>query len=137
MRSSPLVVIERNFQDRLQQLLVEYVENMEHEFLSLYRSPEIAYREFSSYLLTSLQRIQKRLGYEHWKKLDQAMRNALQNRSTCGDLHSHLQWLEPLLLRYYDPMYRSQLENRKEYIVFRGSYSECKSYLSCQVKTDS
>ena len=133
MRLSPLIVVESPRQERLQQLLTEYIVNMEAEFLALHHDQEMAFQTFSQYLLTSLQRIQKRLGMEQWKILNTNMQSALKTHQAGGDTSAHLAWLEPLLVKYYDPMYTSQLHNRKQSIVFRGSYTDCEQYLSDRV----
>lgn len=129
MRNSPLVVVERTLEERLQQLLKEYVINMEQEFSALYEDPDIAFQEFADYLLNSLLRIRKRLGMENWQKQHQSMQFAIANHRKHRDLSTHMQWLEPLLTEYYDPMYLSQLDKRKDSIVFRGSYHGCHQYL--------
>ena len=130
MRTSPLVVIERNLEDRLAQLLQEYVINMEYEFSQIHADHEVAFRKFSEYLLNSLMRIQKRLGNKDWSILQNAMQQALKTHKATGDTSLHLQWLEPLLVNYYDPMYTSQLNNRNENIIFRGDYVSCLQFLT-------
>ncbi len=130
MRSSSLVVIEHPLEQRVEQLLTEYVINMEHEFSLLHNQQELAFQAFSNYLVGSLERIQKRLGMDSWKNLHSSMQDALIQHNKFGDASSHKRWIEPLLKEYYDPMYSSQLEKRKNYIKFRGNYDECKQYIS-------
>ena len=130
MRCSPLIVIEDKIETRLQQLLQEYVIDMEQEFNQLYNNPEQAFEAFSEYLLTSLHRIRKRLGGLRWQSLNNSMQDALAQHKQDHDLQQHLNWLRPLLTEYYDPMYRSQLSNRSESIIFRGNYNECYDFLN-------
>ncbi len=130
MRASPLVVVEVGIEERLQQLLKEYVIDMEQEFNQVNHDPELAFKEFSDYLSNSLLRIQKRLGMNHWQVFDKHLQHALHQHKYSADTSHHMQWLEPLLSEYYDPLYSSQLEKRKESIVFRGSYDECYQYLT-------
>ncbi|MFK7795085.1 MAG: tRNA 2-selenouridine(34) synthase MnmH [Gammaproteobacteria bacterium] len=129
MRISPLVVIEIAVEERLQQLLQEYVIDMEKEFSDVHHDRELAFEKFSNYLSDSLLRIRKRLGMNNWQALDKNLQHALHQHKNNGDTSHHLQWLAPLLSEYYDPLYSSQLEKRKEYIAFRGSYDECYQYL--------
>ena len=133
MRSSPIVVVEQSLEERIQQLLTEYVINMEAEFSEVHQDKEIAFQQFSQYLLESLLRIRKRLGMQKWETLQANMKSALQNHRSTSDVSAHQSWLEPLLVEYYDPMYESQLDDRTEHILFRGSYSECKQYLNERV----
>ena len=130
MRSSPLVVVDNKLEHRLQQLLQEYVIDMENEFIAVHNDPDNAFDHFSQYLLDSLQRISKRLGSQHWKQLQHNMQQALTAHKTHRDVQHHLQWLEPLLNDYYDPMYTSQLAKRTDSIIFRGNYNECCEYLN-------
>ena len=129
MRTSPLVVVETAVEERLQELLKEYVIDMEQEFNQVNHDPELAFQEFSDYLSDSLLRIRKRLGINHWQAFDKHLQHALHQQKNHADASHHMQWLEPLLSEYYDPLYSSQLEKRKESIVFRGSYDECHQYL--------
>lgn len=130
MRSSPLVVIETPVKQRLQQLLKEYVIDMEQEFIGVTNDHEQAFKEFSQYLTDSLLRIRKRLGMNHWQQFDKNLQYALNQHRNNADASYHIQWLEPLLKEYYDPMYSSQLEKRKDFIVFRGTYDECHQYIN-------
>ena len=130
MRTSPLVVVESSTDIRLQQLLKEYIVDMEKEFNAIYSNPQDAFNHFSHYLLNSLERISKRLGLQRWNSLANSMKQALAKHRSTQDTHSHLAWLEPLLSEYYDPMYTSQLTKRAESIIFRGSYSECYEFLN-------
>lgn len=130
MRHSPLVVVEAPLQERLEQLLQEYITDMEQEFTLIHNNPDSAFNEFSNYLYNSLLRIRKRLGLNNWKHLEQCMRNALAKHKKTANVTPHIEWLGPLLNKYYDPMYQSQLEKRKDNIVFRGNYDECYEYLT-------
>lgn len=134
MRTAPLVVIERTLEQRLQQLLQEYVIDMQLEFDTLCNDHEAAFEKFSEYLLNSLLRIQKRLGNKRWTELHHKMQRALNAQKLNTDTSCHLAWLEPLLTHYYDPMYSSQLHKRKETIIFRGEYAACKQFLIHQAK---
>ena len=131
MRTSSLVIIERDLEQRIAQLLQEYVINMLAEYRALCTDEEQAFAQFSNYLLASLQRICKRLGQQRWQHLDASMRTALQAHQK-GDLAPHTKWLKVLLTEYYDPMYMSQLEQREDSIVFRGDFSSCEQYINEQ-----
>lgn len=130
MRAAPLVIIAQKLEQRLDALLQEYVIDMRQEFFTLHEDEEIGFAHFSNYLLSSLLRIRKRLGQSRWEQLHRSMQNALQTHKTTGDATPHLEWLASLLTNYYDPMYTSQIDKRKEMIVFRGNYSACEQYLN-------
>lgn len=129
MRKAPLVIVEQSLERRLQQLLREYVIDMLQEFTDLYSDEDNAFDQFSSYLLDSLFRIQKRLGRYRWADLHNSLQHSLQIQKSTGNTDQHLQWLTPLLTQYYDPMYTSQICKRKETVVFRGNFEACKQFL--------
>ena len=126
MRNSPLIVIEEPYENRLERIVQEYVVNMFAEFEEL--SSEKPFHAFSDYLLTGLERIQKRLGPARYEITRDTMQKALQHHFKKGDISKHYDWLKIILDNYYDPMYEDQLKKRKEFICFRGSYKECKEY---------
>lgn len=130
MRSSPLVVVEDDIETRLNQLLDEYVIEMEIEFVQVHSEPHTAFEHLSQYLLGSLAKINKRLGDQRYKKIQNSMQDALLAHQRNHDVQQHMNWLKPLLQDYYDPMYMSQLAKREDSIIFRGSYNECQEYLN-------
>ena len=130
MRASPLVVVERNFEARVQQLLKEYVTDMAKEYSVVHDDQEIAFENYSMYLLESLFRIRKRLGDQCWLTLQKKMQSALHEQQQTGSTDAHLRWLTPLLTEYYDPMYQSQINNRKDKIIFRGDFNSCLQFLN-------
>jgi tRNA 2-selenouridine synthase len=129
MRVSPIVVIESSIEERLQQLVQEYIIDMLNEYNALHTEHEQAFEAFSDYLLLSLQRIQKRLGGQRWQELNGLMTTALVSHKRYMDPQSHLIWLRPLIEKYYDPMYLSQLEDRSTRIIFKGDYQACHHFL--------
>jgi len=135
MRNSPLVVIEATLEQRLQQLLEEYVINMQAEFFELHQDENAAFNALSEYLLASMQRIRKRLGTERCDDLILKMQRALSLQKEGRGFDAHFDWLQPLLDQYYDPMYRSQLSKREGLIIFRGSFVSCKEFLDDYAKT--
>ena len=135
MRVSPLIVIERSVEDRLQALIQEYIVDMLNEYTLLHSDPGQAFSAFSEHLTTSLQRIRKRLGLQRWQECHNQMKAALSTHQQYKDPQAHLCWLSPLIEKYYDPMYTSQLKDRADRIVFSGSFQACKQYLENYAKT--
>ena len=128
MRESPLVVIEEPYEARLERLIQEYVVEMHAEFIKL--NGEIdGFKSFSTYLLSSLERIQKRLGPARFGGIYKNMEHALAKQSKTGDISKHYDWLTAVLNNYYDPMYEDQLKQRQKHIIFRGNHYECIEYL--------
>ena len=126
MKRSNLVVLEEEIQYRINITLKDYVIDLER-YYQAYSNEQPdnedgdAFHLFSNYLLDSLQRIQKRLGGERYKKIRQQMCAALEEHQASGQVDLHRLWIESLLTLYYDPMYDYQLEKKPNKVIFRGN----------------
>ena len=118
MAQSQFVVIDMDFEERLERLWQEYVVERYLKTLAFFGAA--GEQEFARYLRESLLRVQKRLGGQRTKELLASMDNAIaiQHRDNFA---SHRHWLALITQDYYDPMYSYQLEKKKELVVFRGS----------------
>ncbi|RRJ84296.1 tRNA 2-selenouridine(34) synthase MnmH [Aestuariirhabdus litorea] len=128
MAQAPVVVIEAGLEERIERLQREYVEDM----LTAYRShlgEEEGYLAFSNYLLDAIEGIRRRLGGERYQQIRDALQQALQHRQLESVAGVYRDAIAQVLEQYYDPMYQYQLDQKKERIRFRGSYSEVVSYL--------
>lgn len=83
---------------------------------------------FAEHLLTSLNRITKRLGNERYQQLEQLMQAAL--NKNC--LAIHREWISLLLESYYDPMYRYQRQKKSSQIIFSGTAEAVAEFLQQQ-----
>ena len=128
MRKSPLVVIEEPYETRLERLIQEYVVEMHAEFINS-DGVNNGFDSFSSYLLISLDRIQKRLGPARYGDIRKTMQQALSLQSKTGDIAKHYDWLTAVLDNYYDSMYEDQLNQRKDFVCFRGDNNACYEFL--------
>lgn len=118
MGRSPIVIIELPFKERIDRLWQEYVVDRYAQTVDLYG--EEAEAAFASYLRDSVNRIKKRLGGQRTQEILSLMEDAIK-RQHRDDFASHRLWLEVITAEYYDPMYRYQLQNRKERVAFRGN----------------
>lgn len=128
MKQSNLIVLEEELQYRINITLKDYVTDLENYYNSYFsnlpddqKQNEDAFNLFSNYLLDSLERVQKRLGGERYKKIAQQMHEALEEHRSSGQVTLHRIWIESLLSLYYDPMYDYQLEKKPNQVIFRGS----------------
>ena len=135
MRQSPIVVIEEPFTARLERLVQEYVVEMLAEFITKDGERE-GFNSFSDYLLDSLERIQRRLGPARYGGIRKCIQAALLIQQKSGEITKHYDWLKAILENYYDPMYEDQLNQRQEFICFRGSYNDCFEFLDQQNAND-
>ncbi len=128
MKQSNLVVLEEELQYRINITLKDYVTDLEAYYQSYFadqndsqKQGEDAFNLFSNYLLDSLDRVQKRLGGERFKIINQQMHDALEVHKSTGELTLHRIWIESLLSLYYDPMYDYQLEKKPNKVIYRGN----------------
>ncbi|MGB0450259.1 MAG: tRNA 2-selenouridine(34) synthase MnmH [Porticoccaceae bacterium] len=128
MAQSAFVVIDMDFEERLERLWQEYVVERHSKTMAFFGTT--GEEEFASYLTESLLRVKKRLGGQRTKELLASMENAIAVQHQ-DNFASHRHWLTVLTREYYDPMYSYQLDKKKELVVFRGSRSEVVEYLTC------
>jgi tRNA 2-selenouridine synthase len=127
MALAPIVVIEESLEYRLEHIYQEYIIKMSAEYVAKY-GVEQGFVAFSQYLEQGLFKVRKRLGSERYGKLKEIQSSALTQQKK-GQLHSHLDWLSPLLSEYYDPMYQYQLGQKAERVIFRGNNAQCLAFL--------
>lgn len=151
MTEAPLVMLEEDLDYRINVILKDYVidlyayyqqfnaeqNNSEQYKTELYisengnqnnvssepsrLSQKSAFEQFSDYLLSSLERVKKRLGNDRYQHINKLMSEALKEQSDSGSLAAHKLWIETLLISYYDPMYEYQLEKKQHRVIFRGN----------------
>lgn len=130
MQQAPLVMLEEELSYRISVTLKDYVIDLQTYYQNYYReqlgTDEVydetaAFELFADYLLSSLDRIRKRLGGERHKNIRLLMTEALEEHKKTKNTAPHRSWIELLLTSYYDPMYEYQLENKQHRIIFRGN----------------
>ena len=120
MQSSKLVVLKISTDERVNNILDEYV-------LQILKTSNNVQELLNQYLF-SLEKIKKRLGDKLFKEISDLMIKAFK----MDNLDSHKKWISKLLIGYYDPMYNYKLKLRKEYIVHIGDDISCFNYLKKQ-----
>lgn len=130
LRAAPLVLLETSQAERLELTYQEYIPDRLQAFQQQYRDPEQAFTAFSQYLLTSLAKVQKRLGGVRYAKALEQLQLALRQQAKTGDGQLHQAWIEFLLSDYYDPMYDYQIGQKRERIVFAGNAQAVQAYLA-------
>ena len=120
MLIAPVAVVESPLCDRVERILNEYVVAMldEHR-LSFGANGDVTYKE---YLMASLFRIRKRLGSIRYQQLAFSMEDAINEQLKSGCVGGHHEWIETLLMDYYDPMYNYQLKEKQQRVIFKGDY---------------
>jgi tRNA 2-selenouridine synthase len=127
MSNSSMIVIELAFEERIEKLWQEYVLQRYQDTIRYHQARHLknphahAQRAFSGYLTDSLMRIKKRLGSQRCTEILSLMKEAIKLQHS-DNFYSHKHWLRAITHDYYDPMYRYQLEKRKDRVVFTGNH---------------
>ena len=128
MQLSPVVWLEEPHETRVDRILHDYVKDLGAQFAEKLGA-EAGFAAFSARLLESLHNLFKRLGSERHTRLTRAMQAALAMQHTTGALDLHREWIRPLLIEYYDPMYEHQRVNKKSRVIFTGDRVAATDYL--------
>lgn len=130
LRTAPLILLETRQAERLELTYQEYILEMLQVFQEHIPQPEQAFQAFSQYLLSSLAKVQKRLGGVRYAKAFSLLDSALAQQQKTGSAHLHQAWIEFLLSDYYDPMYDYQIAQKQERIIFSGDALAVKEFLA-------
>ena len=125
MQNAPLLIVEETLESRTQVILQDYIEDLGERFREV--SPDQGNLLHKNHMLDALHRIRKRLGSQLHHELTGLMNTAFdfENPATSDTrLAMHRQWIEQLLVRYYDPMYEYQINRRQGVILDRGNRDE-------------
>ncbi|WP_298440605.1 tRNA 2-selenouridine(34) synthase MnmH [uncultured Ferrimonas sp.] len=128
MKLAPKVILQRTNAERVEQTLKDYVTSKLQEYLAR-DGEEAGWLAFSDYLLSSLERVQKRLGQVRYQQLREQMQTAISAQQARGDLDGHRNWIETMLLDYYDPMYHYQRSKSSAPVLFQGNWQELHQFL--------
>ncbi|MDH5391673.1 MAG: tRNA 2-selenouridine(34) synthase MnmH [Gammaproteobacteria bacterium] len=128
MKASPLILLEETVETRTDIIFDEYISNSLQEYQSIHGEAN-GFELWSEQLLASLSRVQRRLGGERFKIIDQIMRNAISTQLSSNDDSPHKEWIIKLLTDYYDPMYDYQLTKKSERVVFQGNATAIAEFL--------
>lgn len=110
MQAAPLVVVEVARENRIEQIVREYV---------------LAPDADTARLGTALDKVERRLGGERHRQVREQMAAAFAD----GNPAAHRRWVGMLLDWYYDPMYDHQLASKRHRIVCRGDAATVTAYL--------
>lgn len=127
-KQADLVLLEVSTEQRLQVSMDAYVIDMCQSFMEL--DSQHGFANFANYWLTSLEKIQKRLGLERYQALLKKVNTALSMYQEQDEIKGFYPVIEALLVDYYDPMYNYQIQKKMNRVVFKGNAEEVLSYLS-------
>ncbi|MFO7809157.1 tRNA 2-selenouridine(34) synthase MnmH [Guyparkeria sp.] len=121
MHLSPLVVIERPLEERVEQSLKDYIFDLEAGYrLVLATDANGASARVREHILGAIDRVAKRLGGVRHAKVRGMAEEALDAWYGQDDVQGLRDLIRVMLVEYYDPMYDYQLANKCDRIVFSG-----------------
>lgn len=113
MKAAPICLLEDSVDNRVTRILYEYVITPLKKC-----SPE----QLHSQLQNSINAIKNRLGGVRYQEMTTLLKVAF--ASNDQSLSAHRQWIEKLLLEYYDPMYEYQLNKKQDRICQRINWQD-------------
>ncbi len=108
-RSSPLIILEIDPEERLQNIVNDYVKDSSSEFF-----------------IQGLRKIQKRIGNKKFQELSVEIEEAFRHPA---EIRYHSRWITTLLHEYYDPLYQKDLRYNQDKVIFRGNAEEILAFL--------
>jgi tRNA 2-selenouridine synthase len=123
-----MVLLQCDQDNRIDITWQEYVIDAQDHYRRVYgaeQGPAMWYQHIKS----RLHRIRKRLGGERLLRVSRLLEDAQNLQLAHGNQIAHRQWIELLLLEYYDPMYDYQIEKSGRKILFQGEAEEVLDYL--------
>jgi len=128
MQSAPLIQMQATVKERVEITFHEYITEALNEHQKFY-GDKSGFKLWSEQLLFSIEKIKKRLGDIRYKQLKDLLTKALTQHLNNADTTYHKQWIELLLVDYYDPMYDYQFNKKEHRVIFKGSHTEVYNFL--------
>lgn len=126
MRRSPLIWIEETLEKRIDHIFQDYVVSE----LSTCHQNEVSLI-FDRYR-KSVAAISRKLGGLRAQEIMDSINQAQAEFVASQKMEPNQQWIEKLLVYYYDPMYSNSLARRELKYEFKGTPSECVEFLKNQ-----
>ena len=114
--SSDFILIEENLEDRVESIFHEYV--VQAKGLDVFERYKKALRAIS-----------KKLGGVRTKEIFLLLEDAEKSFLKTENTKNQLEWIEKLLVYYYDPLYSYSLKRREGKCLFKGSHIEALAFL--------
>ena len=129
--SGDLVVLEIDFEERVDNIYQEYVIEAQRRRGELTGKADKTQRMWHWFeeMNRSLGRIAKRLGAARYEEVTALLESGCYHQEENGDPLAHKHWIRLLLRHYYDPMYDYQLKKRGKKPVLTGRESIILQYL--------
>lgn len=128
-QKAKVVLLERSLRERVNIIYNDYIIYSQAEYAKAHSKGQIEHSWYEA-MKHNFKKIQKRLGIERYRRLDQMLDLAWREQENKGNPQRHKEWIKALLKEYYDPMYNYQIEQKKDKIIFRGGAKEVLEFFS-------
>ncbi|MFP4638839.1 MAG: tRNA 2-selenouridine(34) synthase MnmH [Guyparkeria sp.] len=133
MGRSPLVVIERPIEERVEQSLKDYIIDLEAGYRDVLAAGSAdAEPHVRAHILGAIDRVARRLGGVRHRRVRGMAESALDAWYRHGDREGLRDLIRVMLVEYYDPMYDYQLRHKRDRIRFTGSPDEVAEWLEAR-----
>jgi tRNA 2-selenouridine synthase len=122
MQQAPLLVVEEPLVSRVGVIMEDYITDLGAQYGSRCGTEGVV--RHRQHLREGLARIKKRLGGALHAEIDQLLCEAFASMQPETAERLHRQWIERLLVKYYDPMYEYQMGKREGQVIARGTRKE-------------
>lgn len=129
MKQSPILLLEASIDERTRITFQEYITEALAEHQCYFNDEAKGFNTWADQLQTAVNKIQRRLGGARHKELKKLLDDALQQQLASGNTEHHKQWIQVLLVDYYDPMYDFQISKKQDRVIFKGQQEEILAYL--------
>lgn len=126
MEAAPRIRVEMPLDWRLEQIRKDYIETLWQTYRGHY-GEWLGWALMRKQLSSALKRVRKRLGSARFQRLQRLQALAFREHQR-GNTQAHEAWLAPLMLEYYDPMYRYQLEQSPHEALHVGDWESCLAF---------
>ncbi len=130
-KQSPLILLQASVEERVDITFREYIVEALKEHQHFHGEDE-GWQSWADYLHFCFDKIQRRLGGVRYQQLKDLLGRALEAHRVRGDTSLHREWIERLLVDYYDPMYDYQISKKTDRVVFQGNRADVLAYLSTE-----
>lgn len=122
-----LVILEASLESRIETTLDEYVVQAQKNYEAAgFEEPFMAWQQS---IKDAMKKIERRLGYEKYAIVTSLFESAVGEQLQNGSFLGYKDWVEYLLLYYYDPMYDYQIQKRSHRVLFCSDALEVEAFM--------
>ncbi|MBE9503939.1 MAG: tRNA 2-selenouridine(34) synthase MnmH [Proteobacteria bacterium] len=125
-KQSPIFVLRIPKEERVELILEDYVKAVWPRYEKL----ENRYEQFFDYFKLPFDRIKKRLGGLVHEECLLDLQRAVSEQEKSDSFLSHRDWINKLLIHYYDPLYERGLAKKKSLVIGEGGAEELRVILN-------